>query len=316
LVFKVRTIDERLTASQKKNSVKSIQDSLASGGIESKLFFSAQNDEIYCKIRAPLGRLLEEADRINFQFETEPSLLANRLRLGNMKDVKEKQWPSIEIPYTSFETSIPPYDYIYIDYVAARTENTSLIKKQRNGTIFRGVDRLKLLSSILEAPSGVGGCNLNMYKLIKDQCIISFFPLHDVVEIKYLEERWLRFFQPPWLQHVDDVKDYYGEKIAFYFLWLGHYTTWLIPAAIIGFIGWLGVAADDNNPNAPIMPYFATFIAIWSTIFLEFWKRKEKFYAMKWGTLGFESTEQDRPEFEGTPSFSPVTGRPMIYFPP
>lgn len=42
------------------------------------------------------------------------------------------------------------------------------------------------------------------------------------------------------------------------------------------------------------MPYFATFIAIWSTFFLEYWKRKEKTTAMKWGMVGFEEEEQAR----------------------
>ena len=31
-----------------------------------------------------------------------------------------------------------------------------------------------------------------------------------------------------------------------------------------------------NDPNALVMPYFCAFIAVWSTFFLEFWKRTEK----------------------------------------
>lgn len=272
IVYKVREPMEKLSKYQKDFTLKVIQDRLGAAGLECKLFFSAQNDEVYCKIRAPQARLYQEADRLNYQFLMEPNLLANRLRMGDT----EGRWKPVEIPYFSFETKLAPYEYIYIDYNDETPENNELIKKQLNGSIFRGVDRLKLISSILSAPVKSGGCHLDMLKLIKNKAIIGFFPLHDIVEIKILEERWLRFFQPPWLQHVDVVKDYFGEKIAFYFLWLGHYTTWLIPAAGIGLIGWFGVAADKNNPNAPIMPYFAAFIAIWSSLFLEFWKRKEK----------------------------------------
>jgi hypothetical protein len=36
------------------------------------------------------------------------------------------------------------------------------------------------------------------------------------------------------------------------------------------------------------------FVGIWSTLFLEYWKRKEKYAAMKWGQVGFEDTQQDR----------------------
>ena len=86
----------------------------------------------------------------------------------------------------------------------------------------------------------------------------------------------MRFVQLPWKQSVDHVKDYFGEKIGMYFLFLGHYTTWLISAGIVGFFAWIIVAADGNSPNAAVLPYFAVFMSIWSTLFLEFWVRKEK----------------------------------------
>jgi anoctamin-10/anoctamin-7 len=51
----------------------------------------------------------------------------------------------------------------------------------------------------------------------------------------------------PWQQNTVAVKDYFGEKIALYFTFLGHYTTWLIYASIAGFISWIDVAGDNNN---------------------------------------------------------------------
>jgi len=42
------------------------------------------------------------------------------------------------------------------------------------------------------------------------------------------------------------------------------------------------------------MPYFAVFITVWATFFVEFWKRKEKDVAMKWGMVGFEDFSEDR----------------------
>jgi len=29
---------------------------------------------------------------------------------------------------------------------------------------------------------------------------------------------------------------YFGEKIALYFAWLGHYTSWLMIASVVGFL--------------------------------------------------------------------------------
>lgn len=313
MVFNVHDADVKLTPKQEKFSLRYVINRLAEAGLQTKTFYSTQRDEVYVKIRCPLKRLQKEADRMNYRLCLEPTQLANRLRMGNEKGPVEKHWKPVQVPTTSIETTIDPYEYIYCDY--RMEEEFDVYKKYANGTIFRGVDRLKLIAMIIAAREGEGGCNLDVYNMIKNKCMIAFFPMHDAVELRELEEKWLRFCQPPWKQHVDIVKDYFGEKVGLFFLWLGHYTTWLIPASIVGFFAWIFVAAQDNNPNAPVIPYFAAFIAVWSTLFLEYWKRKEKTAAMRWGTLGCEDQEQTRPQFVGEASVSPIDGQAIRYFP-
>jgi hypothetical protein len=160
-----------------------------------------------------------------------------------------------------------------------------------------------------------GGCAIDIYQLLKNKCVLAFFALHDHVELRTLEEKWIRLCALPWHQPVNDVKDYFGEKIGLYFLWLGHYTSWLFVAGVVGFFAWINVAAKGNDPNAVIMPYFACFMAMWATIFLEYWKRKENLYAMRWGMTGFEAEEQTRPQYKGEEIASPVTGKKYLYFP-
>jgi hypothetical protein len=41
--------------------------------------------------------------------------------------------------------------------------------------------------------------------LTKTKSMITFFQLHDAVELIELEEKWSRMFQLPWKQHVDAV---------------------------------------------------------------------------------------------------------------
>lgn len=77
----------------------------------------------------------------------------------------------------------------------------------------------------------------------------------------------------------------------------------------------IACAHPDNNPNTRSVPYFAGIMAIWSVLFLEHWKRTEKNTAMKWGTIGFEQTEVERPQFVGETIRSPVDGKPMLYYP-
>ena len=52
-------------------------------------------------------------------------------------------------------------------------------------------------------------------------------------------------------QPLDHIRDYFGEKIAIYFAWLGFYTGWLLPAAMVGLGVFLyGLFTLDHNVSA------------------------------------------------------------------
>ena len=53
--------------------------------------------------------------------------------------------------------------------------------------------------------------------------------------------------------------------------------------------------AFDNDAT----PWYAITICLWSTVFLELWKRKNAVLAYEWDVDQFEDTEPDRPEFFG-----------------
>ena len=51
---------------------------------------------------------------------------------------------------------------------------------------------------------------------------------------------------------------------------------------------------DFSNP---VIPFFSLFIAIWSVLMTEYWKRREKTVAMKAGMGEMEKDLRNRPEF-------------------
>lgn len=53
--------------------------------------------------------------------------------------------------------------------------------------------------------------------------------------------------------------------------------------------------AFDNDTT----PWYAITICIWSTIFLELWKRKNAVLAYEWDVDDFDDVEPDRPEYFG-----------------
>jgi hypothetical protein len=61
-------------------------------------------------------------------------------------------------------------------------------------SIFRGVDRLKLIHSIITS-NYEAGCKLDMNRLMKEGCLLAYFPLHDLIDLGELEESWLVLLQ-------------------------------------------------------------------------------------------------------------------------
>ncbi|KAG0017564.1 Anoctamin-7 [Podila clonocystis] len=143
----------------------------------------------------------------------------------------------------------------------------------------------------------------------------------------WLYHNWVRSGRT---QPLEEIRFYYGEKIALYFAWIGHYTKWLIWAAIAGVLfliyglaaGGLKFDGSDRKEdvltifdNALTLPY-ALFMSVWSALFVEYWKRKSNVLAYTWNTFDFERRERARPEFKPTSTrISPVTGKVELYYP-
>jgi hypothetical protein len=117
-------------------------------------------------------------------------------------------------------------------------------------------------------------------------------------------------------------QEYFGEKIALYFEFMGHYTSWLRYPALVGApIQIYMLLANDYNTAPQVGDFccgcttvmlvaglvnvlcfvvwmqvlFSVFLVTWAVVMLEYWKRREKYKSMEWGMEDFEETEQDRP---------------------
>nr|XP_058973340.1 anoctamin-10-like [Pocillopora verrucosa] len=140
----------------------------------------------------------------------------------------------------------------------------------------------------------------------------SALPLHQPHE---QEKIWNKMKQNVIVCPLQEIRDYYGENVAFYFGWMTCFTWTLVPIAFAGVLLYFfkppGVTVDDN----PLLPLYEVLMAFWAISFLTVWKRKESEYSFLWRTHGLEHLELLRPEFSGEIRPSPITGKPEKYFP-
>ncbi|XP_014817597.1 PREDICTED: anoctamin-8, partial [Calidris pugnax] len=145
--------------------------------------------------------------------------------------------------------------------------------------------------------------------------IQQVFPLHEQRILKRLMKSWVQAVCEA--QPLDEICDYFGVKIAMYFAWLGFYTSAMVYPAVFGSILYTFTESDQTSQDICCV-VFAIFNVIWSTLFLEEWKRRGAEFAYKWGTLDTpaESIEEPRPQFRGVKRISPVTSAEEFYYPP
>ncbi|XP_052832861.1 anoctamin-7 [Octopus bimaculoides] len=106
---------------------------------------------------------------------------------------------------------------------------------------------------------------IGIERMIDEKIISDAFPLHDgpyhmppepynpenLNMRQILYKYWARWGCWYKYQPLDHIRYYFGEKVAIYFAWLGFYTGWLLPAAVVGLLVFLSGAFNISaNPIA------------------------------------------------------------------
>ena len=217
----------------------------------------------------------------------------------------------------------------------------------RGNSLFRTKDRLYLLKSLIDRHFD--------FERMREVGLISFMSsLHDAnrgerLTIDVLMKRWVTFweghdeevgsplvtdeaYEPdmpviwilrPLSQPLSDIREYFGEKVALFFAWLGHYTYFLLLPVAFMFLMYLSMSI--YRPNEAEIDYrqvvTVLFVVTWVVFYTTGWSEQSKVIALKWGTCGFESIQKDRPQFkgefksDGTNCRSVVDNKKVQYYP-
>ncbi|KAI1893833.1 hypothetical protein AGOR_G00127740 [Albula goreensis] len=209
-------------------------------------------------------------------------------------------------------------------------------------TFFKNTQRHQIIYEILARTPYAFPLHEGPFEIPKGQVEPQSLALRQI-----LHQYWARWACWKKYQPLDHIREYYGEKIALYFAWLGFYTGWLLPAAVVGTVIFLfGIwlmftdvpateICDSGNtyimcPLCNICTYwnlssicmtfkagllfdhggtvfFSIFMSLWAVTFLEYWKRTSAILAHRWDCSEFEEIEE-RPRPEFT-AMAPMTVR-------
>jgi len=139
---------------------------------------------------------------------------------------------------------------------------------------FSSLERIRLIQAILELPSYERGCGLNLDDLVEKKVLIAIVPVHEKEDSAELMQEWvqapceLKASQP-----LDKVRDYFGERIAFYFAFTEDLTNKLQIPAVLGIVLFIASSFYDWSNDNPFAPFYSLFMLVWITWFCKSWRR-------------------------------------------
>lgn len=231
--------------------------------------------------------------------------LANRTRLDENEDEKThtismENWKDLYVQYN------PRADIkIYKRHQRVRGKDDQM-------TIFDEKTRLRIIYEAIVADQNEGGAEIKIENFLfnKKHPLIAVFPLHDAQVQDHLEKIWRKPICPPkvlfWAP-LDEVRDYFGEPVGFYFAFLQFYLRWLLAPAVVGII-FFTIQLISGTIDAPGVFICSFFIIFWSVAFVDFWARQEARFRLRWGMTKFQQKAVARPQFNGEWKHDAVTG--------
>ncbi|CAH0037888.1 unnamed protein product [Clonostachys solani] len=134
----------------------------------------------------------------------------------------------------------------------------------------------------------------------------SIFPLHNEAKnqalLKHLSKRLVLT-----MEDLDQIRDLFGTKVAFYFAFIQTYLVLLTFPAATGFITWFLGGRYSLT--------YAITTCVWCTFMVEYWKIQQTDLSIRWGVRNIASAKVNRPQFQWEKSWVDETGRTRYYFP-
>ncbi|KAF1313365.1 hypothetical protein FI667_g17434, partial [Globisporangium splendens] len=270
-------------------------------------------------------------------------VLTRASRIAN----KSLKCHNAHLPYASYVPRTE-FQYLYKKYPHRLDQPGNM----RRSMVLRTIDCIRITRHLIES-------EMNVNQMLQGGLLTSFQCLHSASRFDFnskpaLRSSWILFWRPrhlpgeyepethwflnqlgrlyPFRQPLRDVRDYFGESIAFYFAWLAFYTQLLVGPAI-GVAMVLMYQRDDQELEtlwsfyrtgeigstakffmSPVAFALGIGIIVWGFLFAKLWERKCIWYQLEWGTTRLDLELHDRASFWGESRRNPVTNEVETHF--
>ena len=96
------------------------------------------------------------------------------------------------------------------------------------------------------------------------------------------------------------IRNFFGEELAYYFLWLTNYIKWLVFPSLLGIIFEISykIVNKSRQSHNPILSLImCAFFILWGKAFIYQWNQKEQLYNYIWGTENYKKSQLDQESF-------------------
>lgn len=145
---------------------------------------------------------------------------------------------------------------------------------------FRQADKLRLLDAQLEK-------YINVEALMKQNVLADHFTSHYWRTVDDMGEEWgnpWKWYKMPKHHNEDKVRDYFGEEVAWIFVWQTMYCRALLFPALLGILVYLRRYLGTHSTVACVIQLsFAGVMGAWVTVFNATYLRNEARVRHRWG---------------------------------
>ena len=202
----------------------------------------------------------EEDDEDDESFKENDSM---KTYLSKIKDwyssCKKSFWSPFEIKDDNSGITAEESDYYTAVY---REDRKQFFNIENEYDFFQDRDRIRMVAYALqEAKYGKKKDQIGIRRMVMEGAVENFYPLHDGFHRNkssmqpdppsyrmWLHENWAAFGNMFKIQPLDQIRNYFGEKVALYFAFMGFYTNWLIAFSLLGVAVMIfGLATYDDS---------------------------------------------------------------------